>query len=386
VNEIDVSLHLVIADHDDDVGIAGRPAICPCGPGTFAIAWTSATPPGKVIAALYSANGSRLADNFMVNTPDRPATSVPVMSLVQGGFAVAWTSGQDVCVQGFGSDGTASGEPLRVNSAPAARNDAPAIGFLPGARVVVSWGLAEAFIGIRAVTLQPDLSIDPHSAEFAVNTSLGVHAMPAISALSGDGFVVGWQGGPNDAAMDGRFRVFNADGAEAVAEQLTRRGLDPGPHSLAPLPGGQFVGAHVQAELAGPDRENMLALSLYGSDGQIIGEGPIVLQHSQSINRNPTVRPEPTGDLIVAWSQRMIPATGVFGQQIRAVRVSPDLTLGATTVVNTGPRAGQDVPCVTAVTTDFGSVFAFAWLDIPTADQPGPPALRMRVMSGDLSP
>ena len=262
-------------------------------------------------------------------------------------------------LQSFSSGGAPVSEPIQVNTTPADTNNAPAIAFLSDATIVVSWGLAEAFVGVRAQRFGPDLS--KLGSDFAVNTSQGVHFTPAITALDDGGFVIGWQGGPNFGSAFGRYRIFNPDGSESVPEQTTEHGLDPGPSTLAPVPQGQFAAVHIEA--AAPDRENILAVSLYGADGRIIGDGLVTEQDSQTISSNPAVRAGPTGGLVVTWTQRMVPTTGIFGQEIKARLLSGDLAPIASVNVNTAPRRGQDLACVTPVLTDSTGMFAFAWVD-----------------------
>jgi hypothetical protein len=365
-----------------DQNVTGRPAIAPCAADTFALAWLSAASHGALKAAVFSSTGARLAENFPINTPETATTSFPVMSIVMQGFAVAWTAGNNVLLQSFSTDGAAVSDAIQVNSTPADTNNPPAIARLADATVVVSWGEADAEAGVRAQRFGPDLS--KLGAEFSVSTTPGVHFSPAVTALDDGGFVVGWQGGPNFGSEAGRFRVFNPDGSESVPEQLAKHGLDPGPATLAPVPQGQFAAVRIQDELGGLDRENILAVSLYGADGSFIADSPLTLQHSQTISHFPTIRATPTNGLVVAWTERMVPTTGIFGQTIKAMSLGSDLTQGASVNVNTAARRGQDTPCVTPVVTESGDVAAFAWIDAPLSPQPGQPSLKMRMMPSDL--
>ncbi len=324
-----------------------------------------------------------MTPKFTINAPEQAATSGPVISIVMGGFAVAWTAGQDVWVQSFTPDGAVMSDLIKANTTAADKDHPPAICRLADATVVVSWGDAEAFVGVSAQRFGSDLT--KLGAEFPVNTSQGLHAMPAIAALDDAGFVIGWQGGT--PSMMGRFRIFNPDGSQSVAEQLARHDLYPAPDTLAPVPQGQFAGVHLQSEVfTGPDRENIFAVSLYGSDGSFVGDGPVTPQGSQTISTHPVIKALPVSGLVVAWTERMVPSTGIFGQQIKTMLLGDDLTPGVSATVNTSPRAGQDMPCVTPVMTDSGgSVLAYSWVDIPLTGQPGQPTLKMRILPESLA-
>jgi hypothetical protein len=302
------------------------------------------------------------------------------------GFVVAWTESQNVLLQRFSRDGARSGAVIQANTTQVDPRP-PAIASLTDGNFVVSWGDARAFVAVRAQVFGANGT--KIGTEFAVNTSEGVHFQPVITELDDAGFVIAWQGGPNFGSTFGRFQVFNPNGTKSGGEETPRHGIGSGPNTITFIPssrGGRF--ASVRLGSAGSGEGNILAAESFGPDPILNSGTNITHKDDQTISSSPAVRALPNGGLVVTWTERKVPTTGIFGQHIKAMLLTGKFeVLSPAIQIDAAPPSAQDLPCVTPILGESGDfVLAFAWIDASASPPPPFPAVKARVFSSALRP
>jgi hypothetical protein len=170
-------------------------------------------------AQIFADNGSRVGNEFFVDTYPHQSGGPTTTALANGGFVVSWVEGHypddDIKAQIFDAHGDKMGAEFLVNSNVASIQLHPSITALTNGDFVVSWqdgevgwddngnevNLGSQTLGdstgdsIKAQMFAPDGS--KIGGEFLVNTStLGNQDRPAIAGLSGGGFLVSWQDDP----------------------------------------------------------------------------------------------------------------------------------------------------------------------------------------------
>lgn len=188
-----------------------NPTIAGLANGGFVVSWTDASGIGDtrgtgVKAQIYTASGVRSGGEFLVNSTTINSQNYPVLAgLAGGGFVASWmdSSGQggdptapSVKAQLFSATGTKVGAEFLVNTSVAGSQDQPVVTSLASGGFVVAW---------RDTSLQGDTSAAGVKAqiynaaglrlggEIQVNvTTLNTQDQPAIAGLPDGGFVVTW--------------------------------------------------------------------------------------------------------------------------------------------------------------------------------------------------
>jgi hypothetical protein len=254
------------------------PAITTLTNGGFAVAWSDQSlsagdhTSDDVRARVYSANGTPLAVDFLVNTTTASNQDEPAIAgLANSKFAVVWTdfssSGGDTsstAIRGqiFNSDGSKSGAEFLANTTTASTQEHPAIAALTDGRFVVSWDDSSTSgttgIEVRAQVFNADGS--KSGAEFVVNsTHTGDQLQSAVTALANGRFAITWEdSSQTDGDASGRARraqVFNAATSKSGAEFLVNTTTlnDQTNATITELVDGRIVIAWSDASQTAPD-------------------------------------------------------------------------------------------------------------------------------------
>ena len=227
------------------VGVQSDPTITELASGRFVMCWTDASLSGVdasgsgIKAQIYDANGGALGSEFLVNTVTANAQDqASVTALSSGGFVVTWTdasgTGLDpdrlgVKAQIFDASGARVGSEFLANTTTKLNQNSSVITSLASGGFVISW--ADASItapdasgtGVRA-QLYSSSGVKV-GAEFLVNTTTSSSQnLPAITGLTGGGFVATWTdssglgGDPTPPSV--KAQVFSAAGAKVGTEFL----------------------------------------------------------------------------------------------------------------------------------------------------------------------
>ncbi|HVF94057.1 MAG TPA: Ig-like domain-containing protein [Sphingomonas sp.] len=267
----------------------GAPAITSLASGGFVVSWTDASGLGpdtkgaSVRAQLYSATGTKIGGEFLVNTTTLNSQNNVVMTgLASGGFVATWTdsSGQggdptapSVKAQLFAANGSKIGGEFLVNTAVAGSQDQPAITSLSNGGFVIVW---------RDVSLQGDTSgagvkaqvYDANGAkvggELLVNTTtVNTQDQPVVVAMPGGGFTVTWHDNSILAADASGFgikaQVFDNAGTKLGSEvQInTVTGGNQEQPSIAALASGALVVTWTDFSGIGGDADGAVKMQMF---------------------------------------------------------------------------------------------------------------------------
>ncbi|WP_131819302.1 Ig-like domain-containing protein [Sphingomonas jatrophae] len=133
----------------------GMPVVGALAGGGFVVSWTDYsgtlgdTSEDSVKAQLFDAAGNRLGGEFLVNTMTASSQLAPTISaLPDGGFVISWQDGSgtlgdasatSIKAQAFTASGSRIGREFLVNTNTANAQGAPAIATLTNGKIVVAW-------------------------------------------------------------------------------------------------------------------------------------------------------------------------------------------------------------------------------------------------------
>lgn len=199
----------------------------------FVVAWTGHGAGSSTLdlprpwVQIFKPDGTSLG-SFPVNTTignNNPFHWGPEITwLADGNFVVAWTheraiGGPRVLAQIFNPDGSKSGGEFKVNKSSVPRKGSIAVTGLNNGRFVGAWVVEEPTVStVRAQIFNPDGSSVDDFELFITTGAQGRCSNPALTALSGGGFVAAWteksatSGDPSGNAV--RAQLFTADGDE----------------------------------------------------------------------------------------------------------------------------------------------------------------------------
>ncbi|WP_180275758.1 S-layer family protein [Sphingobium sp. IP1] len=199
------------------------PVVAALSNGGFVVSWHDSSLLGgdnnkdAVKAQIFSANGSKVGGEFLVNTTTAGnQQQQAIIGLANGGFSIVWADNSGVGgdndyyglkLQIFDASGAKVGGEKLVNTTVAGGQLAPSISAMAGGNIMVSWsdysGAAteNGTAGIKGQIF--DINGARIGGEFLVNTeSLGAQADPAVAGGTDGGFALVWtdysgQGGDN---------------------------------------------------------------------------------------------------------------------------------------------------------------------------------------------
>lgn len=221
------------------------PVIASLQNGGFVVSWHDTSLLGgdaskdSVKAQIFSASGARVGGEFLVNTETNGnQQQQAIIGLSNGGFAVAWadasgrgvdTDYYGVKLQLFSANGTKIGGEKLVNSTTLAGQMAPSLSLLADGNLVVSWAdysgaASEAGTsGIKGQIFDGDGN--RIGGEFIGNTnSLGPQTDPTVAGGKDGGFAMIWadysgQGGDN-LATSIKYKMFDPKGPQGAPPRL----------------------------------------------------------------------------------------------------------------------------------------------------------------------
>ena len=235
--------------------ILTQPELSSLSNGGFVAVWETGNTifPGDIQAQLFDSGGNQVGSEFTVNTDVANHQGEPaVTSFADGRFIVSWTgetadgSGSGVVAQIFNSDGSKIGNEFLLNTGTFSPQTRPDIVALQDGRFVAIWQSAEqTFDDDDPIALRGQVfAIDGSKVggEFSVNrTTANNQLSPAITALSDGRFVV--------AFHDESLSADDASGS-AIRGQI----FDPrtsGMTWFGSIADDQFVGTFANDDLDG---------------------------------------------------------------------------------------------------------------------------------------
>jgi hypothetical protein len=197
--------------------VVQTPVVAGLADGGYAVAWVSGDSDGLGIWVLQHRADSTVTDvAHVANTlVAGDQNEVAIAALAGGGYVVTWHSGSDIYARRFDADGVAAGPEQRVDTSGSRRLPAVA-GLADGGYVIASMTQLD-IAGPTNEVYMDRFSADGTAtgAETRVSEDSVNSANPAIAGLGGGGFVVTWL-------------TSGSDGTQVVAQQFTSDGAPAG--------------------------------------------------------------------------------------------------------------------------------------------------------------
>ena len=150
---------------------------------------------GGVFGQRLAKDGSKLGEEFQVNTTTEGSQGAPDVCRAAGGFVAVWSSPEDdVLAQRFAADGTLLGGEFVVNTFISGCQQSSSVAHLDDGGFIVVWISNEqdgSSFGIFGQRFTSDgAEVGP---ELQINTqTMGQQASPDVAGLAGGGFVTVW--------------------------------------------------------------------------------------------------------------------------------------------------------------------------------------------------
>ncbi|WP_198368526.1 lipase family protein [Roseomonas rosulenta] len=326
----------------------------------------------------------KIVNEFLVNTQTVGGQfDSSVTTLSNGDFVVTWqdSSGTlgdasllSIKAQIFSASGAKVGSEFLVNTQTVDSQMSPSVTALQNGGFVVTWEDTSGFWDIKAQVFSA--SGAKLGGEFVVNTETGSQQRdPAVTALSGGGFVVTWydySGTLGDAEFQSvKAQVFDASGAKVGSEFLvnTQTAMDQTRPSVAALSNGGFVVTWDDysgtlgdtSGRIGPMFPQSVKAQVFDASGAKVGSEFLVNTETASSQEAPSVAALSNGGFVVTWQDW----SGTLGDadqtSIKAqVFDAGGAKVGSEFLVNTETAGQQLDPAVTALPNGG---FVVAWED-----------------------
>jgi Ca2+-binding RTX toxin-like protein len=361
-------------------GVQDTPALTPLQNGRFVVTWSGqSNAPNQtgrdVFARIINADGTPAGDELVVNTVAAGSqVAATAATLVGGRVVVAWThpdsTGLNINVQIYISDGTPLGGNFPVNTTTAGTQSVPAIAALTNGRFVVAWtdgsGSGDTSgADIRARIFNP--GGDAYSSEFRVNlTTTGDQRDVAVAGLPGGGFVAAWgdysQTGGDQSLSAIRAQVFSDTGAGVGPEFLVNTTTDSYQEapSITTLSDGRFLVTwhDLHEDEEGEILNAAVRGQVFNASGTPSGSEFLI---NVATAMTPAVAALPGGRFVVAWTDAGPGEDDASGSSVRGQVFNGDgLRSGSELLVNTTTSNSQFAPTI-AVLAD--GRFTIAWTD-----------------------
>ncbi len=314
------------------LGEQEAPSVASLAGGGYVVTWMSYGQESDnygIFAQRFAADGSQAGEEFHVNshtTADQGEPSVAALS--GGGFVITWQSaGQDgdglgVFAQRFAADGSTLGEEFQINTSTADGQSLPAVTALSGGGFVITWqseGQDGDGLGIYGQRFAADGS--PDGSEFQVSTyTSSTQGSPSVAALSDGGFVVTWMSAWQDGSQHGIYaQRYQADGSTAGSEFLvnTQMNDDQAYPAVAALSGGGFVVTWQSYYQDGDDAWGIFA-QRFDATGAPVGVEFHVNTYTTSLQTTPAVASLSDGGFVITWESAQGAYGGIYAQRFDA--------------------------------------------------------------------
>ena len=350
--------------------------------GGFVVTWSDASglggdaDRGSVKAQIYDTAGARVGGEFLANTTTVAGQSDSTITALAGGaFIVSWVDasatapdakGSGVRAQLFSATGSKIGGEFLVNSTITGSQVAPALAGLASGGFVATWvdysGLGGDSSG-TAIKAQLFSSTGAKlGGELLVNsTTLGAQDQPVITALAGGGFAIVWRdsSGLDDTSASGlRGQIYDAAGARTGGEfrvNTTTFNAQDQPSIAATADGGFAVSWRDNSNIAADASGFGIKTQLFDSIGQKLG-GEFQANEVVSGNQEmPAVTVLASGALLVGWTDYST-ASGDVDGGIKARLFAP--TTPAITDIEVSRNALSETEVENSIVAVFSGVGA----------------------------
>lgn len=286
------------------------PSVIGLAGGGYIVAWSSPDldgPSEDVYGQLYSANGTAVGTEFLINSFTPGFQGEPeLVALDDGGFVATWTGydgegvGSDIQGQRFSADGTAVGAAFQINTQSQSIQGAASVASIEGGGFVVTWSAMDSDAPATWVYAQQfDTNGAPVGNEILVATSseTGVYEFYSdVTGLDDGGYVISWFFSgteTDDAAILGQ--RYDASGNPVGVEFDIRVGnlIDFYPPSIVTVADGGIVVTWEEGSDIYGQR--------YDAAGLAIGDAFFVNTDVDGVQYRPSATALSDGGFVVVW-------------------------------------------------------------------------------------
>ena len=359
------------------VGNQVQPHVTGLSDGRFVVTWTDASGVSdgsfsSVQALIFSATGTRIGTEFLVNTETVSSQSASdIAALTNGGFVVTWDHNGTAKAQVYDTNGVRVGGEITVDPA-AGNGSAPRVTGLDGGRFVVAWSDDNGTPGDdtddRVKVQQFDAAGTKFGTEITVSSGASQH--PDIAAILVDGnFVVTWID-PTSTSSDIKAKIFHAaDGTGGTAGpeflvNTTTTGAQSDP-SIAAASGARYVITWADFSAGITDSNVRAQVFNHDAGGTKVGPEFIVNTQTALIQNTPAIAGMSGDGFVITWADQSGTLGDTSGYSIKAQAYQDDATGVNEPPVNT-------VPGTLNFTHDRGLIGGLFFTDdaVPPPDRP----------------
>jgi hypothetical protein len=297
------------------------PAIAIAENGRLVVVWTSIDQDGEaggIFGQQFESGGSRLGEEFQVNTHSDDGQTDPavVMTSADGAFVSVWTSdvydeefefdwGDEIRARRYLSGGMPVGTDFVVEGAagPYTSNFLPDIGADTEGNFVVVWNYTDIWSGAIPGRRfdSGGLSLGP---TFWIDDGVLGNSWHPSTAMDDDGnFVAVWNQGLPGLVSDVSVRLYEANG-DPFGDRIEVAPYETHPDlpDIAQAPNGDFVVAwQAGASLSTDTDGTSIQVKQYRPDGVSVGGYAQVNTYIVGNQGLPAVAVDPGGNFVVVW-------------------------------------------------------------------------------------
>ncbi|MDF2866948.1 MAG: Hemolysin-type calcium-binding region, partial [Gammaproteobacteria bacterium] len=359
--------------------------------GGFVVSWqsthqVSSTSSRDIYAQAFTANGTKVGGEFLVNTFTTGAQAKPTLTaLSDGGFVVSWnsenqvsgSSSYDIYAQVFAADGTKVGSEFLVNTFTNSEQIDPNLTALSDGGFVVSWMSYNQLSGSSHYDIYAQLCAADGTkvgSEFLVNAfTTGAQSSPALTALRGGGFVASWQSNNQangSSGMDIYAQLFTANGTKVGSEFLvnTFTNNEQSNPTLTTLSDGGFIVSWQSTHQVSSTSARDIYAQAFTANGTKVGSEFLVNTFTPREQAEPTLTALSDGGFVVSWmSQNQVSGSSfldIYAQ--RFITTTPRLRLSQSTLSFTEDGAPVALDSGLTVSDSDSTTLAYATVTIST--------------------
>lgn len=303
--------------------------------GGFVVTWSSYDDDVDgddygIAAQMYGVDGEPVGSEFTVNTQtENSQYGSTITALEDGGFVITWYSGDSdvdgdqygISGQIYDANGNEVGGEFTVNTEIEGSQYAPSVAALADGGFVITWhgydaDIDEDMSGISAQVY--DANGTAVGSEFQVNAieDEGQYK-PAVTGLSGGGFVITWysdepdedadDGDDAEGDGDGRYvsaQIFDADGNTVGDELLVNSSTegDQTSPSITALEDGGFVITWTTDDASTDGSGAAVVGQIFDEQGNKVGDEFIVNSETDNHQLVPNMATLEDGSFVVSWT------------------------------------------------------------------------------------
>jgi len=320
--------------------------------GNFVVSWRDALDPygeeTNIKAQIFTPSGAKVGSEFLANTITYEAQAAPsITALAGGGFVVTWQDLSEtqfeefnwvIKAQIFSAAGTKVGDEFKVNTWNTDSDVEPDVTALENGGFVITWGDSsgppEEYGDIQARIFS--VTGTPAGNQFQLNSSVyETQGRPSVAGLTGGGFVAVWEDWGVDlggAYGPGIVAQIFTDAGTAIGSPILVKaeylGWVPVAH-VAALENGGFVVTWQDSGDGGDGDGAAILAKVFDAEGNPVGDEFLVNPNTAGEQFAPTVTGLKGGGFVIEWTDNSGTLGDSSNSSIKARIFAPDPTEGA---------------------------------------------------------